>query len=37
VELNRELFPREKLINEKMLLAHENGVCHDTDLKSREK
>jgi hypothetical protein len=37
VQFNRELLPREKSIKEEMLLAPENGVSDDIDLKIREK
>jgi hypothetical protein len=37
MKLNRELLPTENSIKEEVLLAPENGVRYDIDLKNWEK
>jgi hypothetical protein len=37
VKLNREPLPREKTIEEEMLLAPESETRHNIDLRNREK
>jgi hypothetical protein len=37
VKLNRELLPTEKQTKQEMPMSPERAVCHDIDLKNREK